>query len=69
VIAAKIMREGMEHGWFTGKAFSDCLPGSGMATIGQYARARCIINGSDKAQQIAVHAKEFEKALENGEWQ
>jgi putative chitinase len=67
-IAAKILREGMEHGWFTGKAFSDYLPAAGRATSGQYARARYIINGSDKAQQIAGHAKEFERALEAGGW-
>jgi putative chitinase len=68
-VAAKILREGMEHGWFTGKAFSDYLPAAGRATSGQYARARYIINGSDKAQQIAAHAKEFENALIAGGWQ
>jgi putative chitinase len=67
-VAAKILREGMEHGWFTGKSFSSYLPAAGRATMGQYARARFIINGSDKAQQIAAHAKEFERALETGGW-
>jgi putative chitinase len=68
-IAAKILRSGMQEGWFTGKKFSDYLPGAGRATTGQYARARYIINGSDKAQQIAGHAKAFEAALEAGGWQ
>jgi putative chitinase len=69
VIAARIMREGMEHGWFTGRSFSSYLPAVGRATSGQYAHARYIINGSDKAQQIAAHAKAFEAALEAGGWQ
>jgi putative chitinase len=68
-IAAKVMREGMTEGWFTGKKFSDYLPAHGRATTGQYARARFIINGSDKAQRIAEHAKKFEAALEAGGWQ
>lgn len=67
-IAAKVLRRGMQEGWFTGKRFSDYLPGSGRATSGQYARARYIINGSDRAQQIAAHAKAFETALEAGGW-
>jgi putative chitinase len=67
-IAAVIMRQGMEHGWFTGKSFSSYLPAAGRATTGQYARARYIINGSDRAQEIAGHAKEFENALAAGGW-
>lgn len=67
-IAAKIMREGMTEGWFTGKKFSDYLPRQGRATSGQYRHARYIINGSDKAERIAGHAKAFEAALEAGEW-
>lgn len=68
-IAAVIMRRGMEEGWFTGKSFSSYLPASGRATTGQYRNARYIINGSDRAQEIADHAKEFERALEAGGWQ
>lgn len=68
-IAAKILRSGMEEGWFTGKKFGDYLPSKGRATSGQYAYARYIINGSDKAQRIADHAKKFEAALEAGGWQ
>lgn len=66
--AAKIMRQGMEHGWFTGKKFSDYLPAEGPAANGKYALARYIINGSDKAMQIAGHAKKFEAALILGGW-
>jgi putative chitinase len=67
-IAAKIMREGMTEGWFTGKGFSRYLPAFGRATSQQYAQARYIINGTDKAQQIAAHAKQFEDALVAGGW-
>jgi putative chitinase len=67
-IAAKIMRNGMEEGWFSGKRFADYLPAVGRATTGQYARARYIINGSDRAQEIAGHAKQFEDALIAGGW-
>jgi putative chitinase len=68
-VAAKVLRRGMEEGWFTGKELNDYLPASGRATSGQYAYARYIINGSDKAQQIAAHAKQFEDALVLGGWQ
>jgi putative chitinase len=69
VIAAKVLRHGMEEGWFTGKKFSDYLPTRGKATSGQFGYARYIINGTDKAQQIASHAIEFQRALEAGGWQ
>jgi len=55
-VAAKILRDGMEHGRFTGKKLSDYLPGD-------YVNARRIINGTDKAQAIANYAVAFEKAL------
>jgi len=67
-IAAKIMREGMTSGWFTGKKFSSYLPAFGPATTAQYSLARYIINGSDRAAQIAGHAKAFEAALQAGGW-
>lgn len=67
-VAAKVMRSGMEEGWFTGKKFADYLPAKGKATSGQFSYARHIINGTDKAQQIAAHAIEFQRALEAGAW-
>lgn len=67
-VAAKIMRRGMEEGWFTGKSFASYLPAQGKATSGQFSYARHIINGTDKAQQIAAHAIEFQRALEAGGW-
>jgi putative chitinase len=67
-IAAKIMRQGMERGWFTGKGFSDYLPRSGHADQASFTNARRIINGTDKAAQIAEHALKFQVALEAGGW-
>lgn len=58
-IAAKIMREGMLEGWFTGKKLSDYI---GLRTA-DYVGARRIINGTDKANLIAGYAVAFELAL------
>lgn len=66
--AAKIMRQGMEHGWFTGKGFADYLPFKGEATKSQFVLARRIINGTDRAAQIADHALAFQTALQAGGW-
>lgn len=60
-IAAAIMVRGMQEGWFTGKKLSDYLPGD-------YVNARRIINGTDKAKQIAGVAEMFERALKAGVW-
>lgn len=68
-VAAKIMRHGMDEGWFTGKSFKNYLPIKGKATRGQFSNARYIINGTDKAAKIADHALEFQRALEAGGWQ
>jgi putative chitinase len=68
-VAAKIMRQGMDEGWFTGKSFSSYLPIKGPATRGQFTHARYIINGTDKASLIADHAMKFQTALQAGGWQ
>lgn len=67
-IAAKIMRQGMEKGWFTGKGFIDYLPSKAPADRAQFSAARRIINGTDKAAQIADHALKFQTALATGGW-
>lgn len=56
-IAAQILVRGMVEGWFTTKRMSDYLPGD-------YAGARRIVNGTDKAALIAGYARQFESALE-----
>lgn len=68
-IAAKIMRIGMTEGWFTGRGFSDYLPAKGPALRDQFASARRIINGSDRADDIAGFALLFQTALSVGGWQ
>ncbi|MGX7926445.1 hypothetical protein ACWPMX_07715 [Tsuneonella sp. HG094] len=61
--AAAIMREGMRDGWFTGKSLKTYLPESGKATHAQFKDARRIINGTDRAADIATYAVEFQKGL------
>lgn len=67
-VAAKVMRRGMQEGWFTGKKFADYLPGSGAASEGAYQQARRIINGQDRAADIATYAVQFQNALIAGGW-
>lgn len=60
-IAARILREGMAYGWF-GKNLLQCLPDT-IGTLDQFIKARGIINGTDKALQIAKYALAFQKAI------
>lgn len=53
-IAAKIIVRGMLEGWFTGKKLSDYT---------NYVSMRRIVNGTDRADDIASHAVKFEAAL------
>ena len=67
-IAAKIMRYGMEEGWFTKRKLSTYLPPAGQATLEQFKNARKIINGVDDDTLIARHALQFQTALLVGGW-
>jgi hypothetical protein len=58
-IASKILFTGMETGLFTGKKFSDYFN----KTTEDWINARRIINGVDKAPQIAAYAKRFYGAI------
>lgn len=63
-IAAQIMVRGMKEGWFcTGRSLGKVLPSAGPATLAQFIAARRIINGTDRAEQIARIALEFQKGL------
>lgn len=65
-LAVKIMFEGMIEGWFTGKALDDYIDDvdeSDAEDLREYANARRIINGTDKASTVAGLALTFEKAL------
>lgn len=59
-ISVRILITGMMEGWFTGKKLSDYIDGD----MQQFASARKIVNGTDRASLIADHAKTFLKALE-----
>lgn len=58
-IAAYIMFEGMEKGTFTGKKLSDYFN----SKVTDWRNARKIINGLDRAAEIAGIAKEFYSAI------
>jgi len=58
-VASRIMIAGMTCGWFTGKKLSDYLTGK----TTDYKNCRRIINGTDRAAEIAAKAKSFENAL------
>lgn len=66
-VAAKILRRGMEEGWFSGVTLADCLPDA-EATHEQFADARRIVNGQDDAAHIADAALAFQRALHAGAW-
>ena len=55
-VAALVLARGCSEGWFTGKRLADYLPGD-------YVGARRVVNGTDKAAQIATYAAAFEQAL------
>ena len=58
-ISAKIIVLGMKQGWFTGKKLSDYINDHRT----DFVSARRIVNGTDKADQIARYARIFETAL------
>ncbi|AHY26819.1 putative endolysin [Acinetobacter phage vB_AbaP_Acibel007] len=61
-VSTKIMTHGMLNGSFTGVGFRRKRPVS-RYNLAQYIAARNIINGTDRAAEIAQHAIVFEKAL------
>lgn len=67
-IAAQIMVRGMREGWFTSRDLDDDLPREGLATLDQFVKSRDIINGTDKALQIAKEAMHFQEGLKVGGW-
>jgi putative chitinase len=67
-VAAGVLEAGMREGWFTGKSLSSCLPTDRPAKRSAFAAARAIINGTDRADDIAGHAMDFQEALMAGGW-
>lgn len=58
-VAAKILVQGSVNGMFTGRKLGEFVGGSKR----DYAGARRVINGTDKAQLIAGYARSYEAAL------
>jgi len=65
--AAAILVWGMEHGAFTGKGLANYLPGW-RGNYSQFRQCRKIINGMDRATDIAKYAEQFQEALQLGGW-
>lgn len=57
--AAKILVIGMKEGWFTGKKLSDYIT----LQRSEFVSARRIINGTDKADEIAALAMKYDAEL------
>lgn len=66
MIAAIIMVYGMLEGWFTNRKLPDDLPSRGPATLRQFVLSRDIINGTDKDDEIAAYAIDFQTGLQQG---
>lgn len=67
-VAASVMVKGMSEGWFTGRSLQTYLPSKSPGQRGQFIEARRIINGTDRAQDIAGYALDFQEALKAGGW-
>jgi putative chitinase len=65
-IAARIMIHGMVEGWFTSRKLPDDLPPKGPALLRQFVLSRDIINGTDKDDEIAAYANDFQTGLQLG---
>jgi len=58
-IAARILVTGCVEGWFTGKKLSDYIT----VLRSDFTGARRIVNGTDKAAEIAAIARDYDMAL------
>lgn len=65
-IAAGVMVRGMNEGWFTGKKLNDYIASN--PDLKQFTAARRIINGQDRAADVAGYAMTFYAALKAGGW-
>lgn len=62
-VAASVLALGMKEGWFTGLSLANFVPSNRDGTKTEFRLARKIINGLDKADQIADKALIFQSAL------
>jgi putative chitinase len=68
-LATRILFEGMDAGWFTGKDLDgaiDNLDENDKEDLREFVNARRIVNGSDQAAKIGAYALAFERALAKG---
>jgi hypothetical protein len=65
-ISKRICVAGMAGGWFTEKRLADYL--QEVADADQFANARRIVNGTDRARLIAGYALTFQAGLQAGGW-
>lgn len=65
-IAAPVLVRGMEEGWYTTKKLADYLPSAGRAKRDQFTAARWIVNGQDRAEDIADYALQVQDGLTAG---
>lgn len=66
VNAAKVMEHFMKLGLFTGKMLATYLPRTGLATRSQFVPCRRVINGIDRADDVADYAFAFQSYLVEG---
>jgi hypothetical protein len=66
VLSVRILVKGMEDGAFTGRGLSRYVSDTG--THDQFVQARRIINGTDRADDIADIADKIQAALIRGRW-
>lgn len=65
-ISAHSLFLGNKEGWWTGRDLLDFLDGvdeNDAEDLREYISARPVVNGTDKARKIGLHAVEFERAL------
>lgn len=62
-VAALVMAIGMKEGWFTSRDLDDDLPLDGPATLPQFVKSRDIINGTDRQNDVADYAMQFQTGL------
>lgn len=64
VLSAHSLFLGNQEGWWTGKNLGQFISSSSSRPLSrQFVAARAVVNGSDKANQIANYAMVFQKAL------
>jgi putative chitinase len=67
-IAAQATVFAMRTGLFTGKSLGGILPAGRPATQDEFRRARPIVNGTDKDDEIAEFAMVFQEGAHKGFW-